>query len=149
MKISCKLLNNKAKLPTKAHLTDAGFDLYSTEDVFIEVGQTKKISTGIALSIPAGYYGLIADRSSMGSSGLKVMGGIVDTAYIGELAVFLSNLTNGNDNETVLMRKGKQIRTGDRVAQIIIHSIPDVSLTETEELQESGRGYSGLGSSGQ
>ena len=61
-------MSPEAVLPTRAHPGDAGLDLYSLEDVLLDPGQGKVTRTGIALGLPEGFVGLIADRSSTASS---------------------------------------------------------------------------------
>lgn len=57
--MNCKivLLNSDSRYPAKSHVTDAGYDLFSTEDVLLKPSQRKVVKTGIKLSIPAGFYG--------------------------------------------------------------------------------------------
>lgn len=79
--LRAKRLTETAKLPTKAHDTDAGIDLYSDEDLEIKPGSTVLVSTGISMAIPDGHAGLIWDRSSMGVKGLHRFAGVVDSGY--------------------------------------------------------------------
>src|SRR5690625_5062059 len=62
--VGFKRLSDNATIPTKAHPTDSGFDLYAAEDVIIEPGETAVVRTGIAVKLRAGYEG--QDRSSSG-----------------------------------------------------------------------------------
>ena len=55
MKIRFKKLSPRAVVPTKAHASDAGFDMTSVEDVTIEPNSRYAINTGIAVEIPLGY----------------------------------------------------------------------------------------------
>ena len=66
-----QLLNELAKLPTRANENDAGFDLYSTVDTIIPNKERKTVNTGIALQMPEHLAGLIWPRS-----GLSVKSGI-------------------------------------------------------------------------
>ena len=58
------LMNNNAIIPTQVSKISAGFDLYSSVDVCIEIGSIKKINTGICISLPENSYGSIRDKSS-------------------------------------------------------------------------------------
>ena len=137
--IQVKLLNPEATLPTKTNPTDAGFDLYSTVDADILPGQRKLLPTGVAMAIPSGYYGRIADRSGNAFSlGLHVLAGVVDNGYVGELKGLLINLSN----------VPVEIKRGHRIAQIIITAISNLPLTQVQELDTTDRGASGFGSSG-
>lgn len=140
--IQVKLLNDKAKLPTKAYDTDAGYDLYSVdEQVVLKPGQVSNVNTGIALAIPEGYVGLIWDRSSLGTKGIKVFGGVIDAGYRGEIKLKLGNLST-------LERDWVVINKGDKVAQILIQKVENLPILEVEVLPVSQRGTAGFGSSG-
>jgi dUTP pyrophosphatase len=110
--IKIKLLNEDAKIPTRANLTDAGADLYSSENVEIDTGCRKLISTGIFLEIPEGYYGRIAPRSGLAvKNGIDTLAGVIDSSYRGEVKVALLN----TDKDFSF-----HIKKGDRIAQLII-----------------------------
>jgi dUTP pyrophosphatase len=152
-----KLVEN-AILPTKAHKTDAGYDLYALEDALIMSHGLVKMKTGVAIAIPAGYVGLICDRSGMGSKGTKVLGGVVDHGYTGDVTVCLANVTEEqyfadeltDDGQKIFSSVNQpiQIRKGDRIAQIVIIPIFQGEVEEVNELPESQRGEKGFGSSG-
>jgi len=133
-----KKLNKSAKEPSRAHDTDAGYDLYSTEEVIIPAGDRAMVSTGISLSIPIGHVGLIWDRSSMGVKGVKVMGGVIDSGYNGEVKVILSNLS----------KKDLRIDHGQKIAQLLLQEVKSPTLKLVEEVEETTRGNKGFGSSG-
>lgn len=145
-------LNPEAKTPTRNKLTDAGLDLYATEDVFIPVGSTGKVKTGVAIEIPEGYVGRISDRSGMASKGLIVGAGVIDTGYSGDHTVVLHNFSHnyntnpscGPYNEYI----GYEVKKGDKIAQLVIYPIETPEVEVVEELWVSQRGNSGWGSSG-
>jgi dUTP pyrophosphatase len=132
-----KLLNEYAKAPMRAHKTDAGFDLYAAipEARVIWPNTQEKIKTGVAVEIPEGYYGRVADRSSMGSKSIHVLGGVVDH---GEIVVMLNNL----GSLPFLINKG------DKIAQLVVTAIYTGDLEIVESLTETERGTSGFGSTG-
>ena len=68
------LMNDNAIIPTKASKESAGLDLYSSNDIDIEVGLIKKVNTGICISLPENSYGSIRDKSSLASKGLLTLG---------------------------------------------------------------------------
>lgn len=133
-----KKLRNTAKIPTKAHETDAGWDLYADidEPLFLTPNKTELISTGIGFSIPKGYCGMIKDRSSYGMNGDHVLAGIIDSSYRGLVKVVMYSPF------------GRRINPGDKFAQMLILPVPQVTLVETEELDETTRGTGGFGSTG-
>ena len=143
--IKVKKLTSTATIPTKSRKTDAGYDLYSDEDIALYPEDTKLISTGIAFAIPDGYAGLIWDRSGLGTKGIHRHAGVVDSIYRGEVKVALYNARPGHVDFTDNMYF---ISRGDRIAQILFQKVPHFDLVETEELDDTDRGSSGFGSSG-
>lgn len=134
-----QLLNDKAKVPTKANENDAGFDLYSSIDTVIPPKQRKTVSTGIAIQMPEHLAGLIWPRSGLSvKQGIDVLAGVVDSGYRGEIMVCLYNTSD----EVV------GINTGDRIAQIIFQEVPRVIMEVHDSLGSSQRGDNGFGSSG-
>jgi len=139
MKLKVKKLHQDAKMPSHGHPGDAGMDFYTVEDVIFMPGKQEKVYTGVALEIPDGYVGLIWDKSSISFNlGLKVMGGVVDSSYRGEV---IMNLLNTSDKEVLLPK-------GHKVAQIIIQKFEDCDILEVEELSETVRGTGREGSTG-
>lgn len=135
--VGVKLLDLEAQLPTKAHETDAGFDLYSIEDCDIQAKQRKTVRTGVSLQIPDDYAGLIWPRSGLSvKKGIDVLAGVIDAGYRGEIMVCLYNTSF----ETV------HIKRGDKIAQIIFQEVPKVSMISVDTLESSQRGDNGFGS---
>ncbi len=133
-----KKLDSESILPTRAHPEDAGLDLYNLESFVLEPGQGHMARTGIAMAIPQGYVGLVADRSSLGKKGLKTLGGVIDAGYRGEVKVLIRNLSL----ETL------QLEAGDRIAQLLILPVQTPEVVEVEDLDETVRGMGGFGSTG-
>lgn len=131
-------LHPDAKLPTRAHPDDAGLDLYSLETVTLEPGAGTHIKTGIALELPEGHVGLIADRSSMARRGLKTLGGVIDAGYRGELGVLIWNLST----------KPQILERGDRIGQLLVIAVATPAPKEVPALSGTARGAGGFGSSG-
>lgn len=137
LQIKFKKLNPNAVIPKRGTTGAAGFDLTAVS--LEQTDQFVKYYTGIAVQIPAGYFGMLVPRSSVVNTGL-LMGnsvGIIDNDYVGELsAVFY-------------LRSGcKVYNVGDRIGQLVIVPIPEVEFVETEELSETERGSGGYGSTG-
>ena len=133
-----KLLHDSAKNPTKGHIDDAGWDLYSSETVSIPAGATVLVSTGVAMAIPKSYVGLIWDRSSMGVKGVHRHAGVIDSGYRGEVKVCLHNTT----------KETYHVERGDRIAQLLIQEVPVFRQHVVDELDTTSRGDGGFGSSG-
>ena len=137
--VSYKLLTESAKMPFKAHPTDAGFDLFADENAWVFAKQRQTIKTGISFDMPDNMAGLIWPRSGLSvKKGIDVLAGVVDSGYRGEIMVCLYN-TSDEDVE---------ISRGDRIAQIIFQEVPAISLLLREELETSQRGSNGFGSTG-
>lgn len=135
-------LDPAVELPSYAYLGDAGLDLRSAEDVVLAPHERRLISTGLAIAIPEGYAGFVQPRSGMAlKQGLSMANtpGLVDSHYRGELKVCAINL----DDE-----KPITITRGDRIAQLVILPVPQVTLLEVDQLDETDRGTGGFGSSG-
>lgn len=86
MKVKIKKLNGNAVIPTKAHPTDAGFDLVATSRVFDKEGNIT-YGTGLAFEIPEGYAGFLFPRSSISKKDLMLSNGvgIIDSHFRGEV----------------------------------------------------------------
>lgn len=126
-----------AKLPTRAHPTDAGLDFYADEDKVLATGERAFVKTGIKLAIPDGYVGLFWDKSGLAQTGLSTIGGVIDAAYRGEIIIGLINF----DSKTY------EIKAGQKIAQLLIQKIELPLITE-DKLDTTDRGDNGFGSSG-
>jgi len=136
--LKVKKLREDAKLPYKKHKGDAGLDLYTIEDIELEPNEIKVVSTGIAIEIPRGYFGLIKDRSSLSMKGLHVLAGVIDENYRGEIKIVLCNLS----------KEPLRIDKYSRIAQLIIIPYLSVYPIEYDELDQTDRGANGFGSTG-
>jgi dUTP pyrophosphatase len=139
MSFQVQLLSDNATLPTKGSKLAAGWDLYASQDFKIEERGSAMVDTDIAVAIPDGMYGRIADRSSLAAKYcLSTGGGVVDADYRGHVKVVLFNHSE-NDYE------GKK---GDRIAQIILTKISHVDIKQVNNLNDTKRGTGGFGSTG-
>ena len=142
MQLLVRKLDPNAKLPTRAHDSDAGFDLYSPITVTIGVGATVNIPTGLAIALPEQTVGLIYPRSSLGTRHGIVLSntvGVIDSGYRGQVMLVLTN--NGDKPYTINAR--------DRVAQMIVTPYYAPDVVEVDELDATDRGGGGFGSTGQ
>lgn len=139
--ILVKRADVEAKLPTKAHEDDAGWDLYSLYDYVINPHETVKVDTGLNFQLPEGTFGAIYARSGLATKqGLRPANcvGICDAGYRNNYIVPLYN-----DSDEV-----RTIHKHDRIAQLIIQPFIQSELTEVDNLNETERGNGGFGSSG-
>lgn len=137
--IYVKLLTPSAKVPTKGSIGAAGYDLYSDDNVTVPPHKRVLVKTGIAIALPYGTYGRIADRSGMAyKKGVTCMGGVIDEDYRGEIGVILYNT---EDTELV-------IEKGDRIAQMVVEYVVPVNCKVVDGLPDTDRGDGAFGSTG-
>tara|TARA_B000000441_G_C21605704_1_gene268560 strand:- start:51 stop:500 length:450 start_codon:yes stop_codon:yes gene_type:complete len=133
----------QARMPTKGSAHAAGWDLYCLEDTEVKFRSSVKLRTGLRVAIPEGYEGQVRARSSLGSKGLILPHsiGTIDADYRGELFVLMTWIGEGESYE---------VKSGERIAQLVIAPIPEVGFTEVDEedLGETERGEGGFGSTG-
>jgi dUTP pyrophosphatase len=123
-------LDEGLPLPKQAHTGDAGVDLYSAHDaVLAPNGGRVLVATGIAIAIPLGYAGFVLPRSGLalnhGISVVNAPGLILNTDQVRPYHVY----------------------RGDRIAQLVIQRVEEVTWTEVSSLDENNRG-GGFGHSG-
>lgn len=139
MKLLVKTLHPDAKVPAFAHPGDAGLDLFSVQDMVIRPGERASVPTGIAIAMPEGYAGLIWDKSGPSHKfGIKTLGGVVDSGYRGEYLVGLINLS----------QEDFVIRSGQKVAQLLIQAVEHPEIEAIDNLDDTSRGAGGFGSTG-
>lgn len=134
-------LDPDALLPSKAHPTDAGYDLFAAEAVTVQPGESALVGTGIAMALPAATEAQVRPRSGIAlKHQVTVLNapGTIDADYRGEVKVILIN--HG--------RSPFQIEKGMKIAQMVIAPVLPTSLAEVSELNDTVRGEGGFGSSG-
>lgn len=148
MNIKFKKLHPDAVIPTKAHPTDAGFDLTAVSKEYDKHGALV-FGTGLAMEIPVGYVGLVFPRSSIAEYDVALSNavGVIDSGYRGEIMAKFKPTTYYAKNRDSLSPL-KSYKVGERIAQLIIMPVPSVEFTEVDSLSESERGTGGYGSSG-
>lgn len=127
--------------PIKAHSIDAGFDLKARGETSIFPQDTEFIPTGVCVEIPVGYVGLLFPRSSISKTPLRMANsvGVIDSGFTGEIKV---PLYNTSDVEI------RDIDKYERIAQLVIVPLADVSIEIVDELDNTERGAGGFGSTG-
>lgn len=139
--IKIKKLNADATIPTRSHSTDAGLDLYASEDV--RVARGTMIPTGIAVDIPPGFEAQVRPRSGLSvRSSLRVTLGTIDSGFVGEINVIA-------DSINVIGSTMYHVKKGDKIAQLVLSPI-ETPLVEVVDEFDSGseRGENGFGSTG-
>lgn len=138
IEVKIKKLQSDAKIPLVSTEHAAGFDIYSSEDYELQIGETHAIATGIAVEIPIGKVLFIWDRSGMGFKGVHRFAGVIDSDYRGELKIVLCNHS----------KSVYKISKGDRIAQGVIQDYYTPEFIEVKELSDTSRGTGGFGSTG-
>ena len=148
MQLQYRLLDARLgdQFPLPAYATDgsAGLDLRAMVEapLTLNPGDTELLPTGLAIHIgDAGYAGMILPRSGLGHKHGIVLGnlvGLIDSDYQGQLMVSCWN--RGNSAFT--------IEPGERIAQLVIVPVMQVSLTQVDDFDDSARGEGGFGHSG-
>ena len=142
MELACRRLHESATLPSRAHGSDAGLDLYAAEDTVLAPGERASVGTGIAVEIPDGYAGLVVPRSGIAARhGIALVNapGLIDAGYRGEVRVLLLNTDR---------TEPFPIAAGDRIAQLLVTPFAAAEPVEVAQLTLSERGNGGFGSSG-
>jgi dUTP pyrophosphatase len=143
--VQIKRLANGADLPLPAARTagSAGIDLSAAVDMplVIPPGGRALVPTGFAIALPQGHEGQVRPRSGLAvAHGVTVLNapGTIDADYRGEVKVAL---INHGDEPFAITR-------GMRIAQLVVAPVTAVTLTEAAELDDTGRGHGGFGSTG-
>lgn len=151
-----------AKMPTYAHLTDAGMDIYLTEDVTIHPGETKLIPLGIKCALPLGYELQVRPKSGRSlKSKLRIANtpGTIDAGYRDEICIIADNIdpiirSADIDNEgrltNILWGNNIMLSKGEKIAQLVLSEVPKAVFYEVENvssIENDGRN-GGFGSTG-
>ena len=143
MQVKLKKLRASAELPRYQTPLSAGMDLVADldEPIVMGTGERCTIPTGIAIALPAGFEGQVRGRSGLGlRHGITLAQGVgtIDADYRGEIHVLLVN----NGSEPFMIEHGM------RIAQLVVARHERVEWEEAEELDGTGRGERGFGSTG-
>jgi dUTP pyrophosphatase len=131
-------LSDDVKLPTKAHDTDAGYDISIIGVAKIYSDRCKLYHTGLKIAPPPGYYTELVARSSLMKYGFMLSNGVgvIDQGYLGELMVGLYKF-----DETA-----PDLEFPFSVAQLIPRQMHHLQVVKVEKLRETDRGEGGFGS---
>ena len=132
-------LDTGAYVPTRAHKTDAGLDLYARETKIVRAKDSEKFDTGVHIELPHGTTGFLKSKSGLNVNNGITSEGVIDEGYTGSIVV---KLYNNSDNDFLVM-------PGQKISQLVILPvvIPD-ELEIVQELEDTDRGENGFGSSG-
>ena len=142
-KILIKKLFGEVLTPKYETPGSSGMDIvaYLKQDILVNPGEKTMVPTGFSLSIPKGYEIQIRPRSGLAAKkGITILNtpGTIDSDYRGEIKIILINLS----------KDMFVIKNGERIAQMVVCPVEQVSLEEVEELSDTDRGKDGFGSTG-
>lgn len=131
-------LDNGAKMPTRAHETDAGLDLYARETQIVPAKESAIFDTGVHVELPVGTVGMLKSKSGLNVKHGLTSEGVIDVGYTGSIVVKLYN-NSGYDY---------RVEAGDKISQLVIMPILTPPLELVESLDATERGAGGFGSTG-
>lgn len=144
----------EAKVPTKVHLEDAGFDLFTPQEFVLPSSGLIRLSLGFRLQLPIKTAGILMGRSGLAVKGVdplefldpetnRLLGGLIDCNYVGIWGVILKNLGSSNVSFSI----------GDKICQFVVVNLSDDEIVEgsvpepMSVVGETSRGSKGFGSS--
>lgn len=131
-------LDKGAFMPTRAHETDAGLDLYAMEAQVVPACGSAIFDTGVHIELPKGTVGMLKSKSGLNVKHGLTSEGVIDVGYTGSICVKLYN----NSPISYFVNKG------DKISQLVIMPILTPTLELVEELETTERGNGGFGSTG-
>ncbi len=138
--VKFKKVHPNAKLPERAKPGDSGFDVYAVEEFFLGAGLVVKARTGLQVAdIKPGFEIQVRSRSGLAAGGVMITNspGTVDNGYRGEICVLLTSI-----EDDFFFKKG------ERIAQLVIQRVPNVTMEWVEEVSNTERGANGFNSTG-
>jgi len=132
--IHYQLTHPDAQCITKSRETSAAYDIYTPEYHIILPGEVKQINTHFRTQLAVDTFAMIVGRSKLGTRGMVILGGIIDSDYRGDWIVCCSNIGMSHIS----------FEPGDAIAQILILPIINSSFHLVEKLDPSLRGSSGI-----
>lgn len=132
------VLDKGAIMPTRAHETDAGLDIYSRERKLIRGRSSAIFDTGVHVELPVGTVGMLKSKSGLNVKHGLTSEGVIDVGYTGSICV---KLYNNSLTDYI-------VEVGDKISQLVIMPIVTPSLELVDELEDTARGDGGFGSTG-
>lgn len=142
IKVPIKFLTRGVEEPSYSKPGDGACDLRSSVSMEIPPLSRALVPTGLSLEIPPGFGGFVIPRSGLAINfGVTCLNtpGLIDSGYRGEVKVILYNTD---------ARNTFAVKTGDRVAQLVVVALPFIAFSQVDELSETERGTGGFGHTG-
>lgn len=152
VRLGFKKVHPDAKIPEKAHLSDAGMDVCAVEVTWLEPFKPTLVKTGLVANIPEGYELQVRPRSGLAlKNGVTVWNspGTIDEGYKGEIGVIMLWTPHAcNKDAEGDLPSRFVIGKGDRIAQLVLAPVVNVETYEVQDVGTSDRGEGGFGSTG-
>lgn len=132
------MLDPGAHIPTRAHSTDAGLDLYAKEGQIVPAKGSAEFDTGVHIQLPPSMAGLLVSKSGLNTKHDITSTGLIDEDYTGSIKV---KLYNHGWNEY-------HVEAGDKISQLVILPVCKPELEIVERMGKTERGDGGFGSTG-
>lgn len=132
------MLDEKALMPTRGHITDAGLDLLSPIDTVVPAKGSITIDTGVHIELSPNTAGFLKSKSGLNVKYGITSEGVIDVGYTGSIAVKLYNHSNID----------YAVNRGDKISQLVVMKIDIPPLTAVESFKKTARGDNGFGSTG-
>lgn len=132
------MLDHGAIMPTRAHESDAGLDLYTPFFIMVPPHGRSVIDTGVHAGIPDGYVGKLESKSGLMRKAGLTCRGTIDAGYTGTIQAVIFNHSD----------KAYTFEKGDKVTQLVIYPIATLTPVQVESLELTERGADGFGSTG-
>lgn len=134
-------LDAGAIMPTRAHETDAGLDIYTPIDLYVPEHGSAVVDTGVHVEIPEHCAGILKSKSGLNVKSDLTSSGVIDCGFVGSMVVKLYN--HGD--------VPRQIKAGQKVSQLVVIPVcfPDLEIVDDlKEFKKTERGSNGFGSTG-
>jgi dUTP pyrophosphatase len=137
MTINIKL-DQGAKMPTRAHMHDAGLDIYARDEKIVPARGSAIFDTGVHIELLEGTVGMLKSKSGLNVKHSITSEGVIDVGYTGSIVV---KLYNHSDADYLVM-------VGDKISQLVIIPFITPTIALADSLDDTERGDNGFGSSG-
>lgn len=131
-------LDDGAYMPTRAHDTDAGADLYCMEDFIVPAHDSVVIGTGVHIELPEYTVGMVKSKSGLNINACITCEGVVDEGYDGEIRL---RVYNHGDYDYAFA-------AGDKVTQFVVLPVLYPTYIKVTKIDGGARGSDGFGSTG-
>ena len=127
-----------ARMPVKAHDTDAGYDLFARDTKVVPARGSEVFDTGVHIELPPGTVGFLKSKSGLNIKHGITSEGVIDEGYTGSIAVKLYN-NSGYDYK---------VNEGDKISQLVVLPVFRHEIEVVDSFSDTERGNNGFGSSG-